>query len=280
MRIGTARRESLFTRLDFRSKLAMLTAFTVVALLWSSPLLGALLLLVALALALLAGVDLSFIRRFLALMSPFFVIILLTHGFLNTVQIERALGVERLTPLVELPAGWWVVGGLTLTREGLLYGVSVVLKTVTMTLAVPLAVFTSNVDQMIVSLVRMRVPHKLAFVLSSTLRFVPLLFSELQTIIEAQRLRGLAFERMGPARRVRVYARIAVPLILGALMRSQQLEIVLQAKAFSGARERTYLHEVSLVGADYAVIAASAAFLAVALAAFFGWGVGRFGGPI
>ncbi len=56
-------------------------------------------------------------------------------------------------------------------------------------------------------------------------------------------MRGLAFETMGPVKRLRVYAKIAVPLILGALVKSQMLDIVLQSKAFTGSPERTYLHE-------------------------------------
>jgi energy-coupling factor transport system permease protein len=129
-------------------------------------------------------------------------------------------------------------------------------------------------------MVKARIPYKLAFIFSSTLRFFPLLFEEIQTIIEAQRLRGLAFESMGPVKRVRVYAKVAVPLILGAMVKSQMLEVVLQSKAFSGSPDRTYLHESKLGRADYAVFAFSALFFVAAVVAYVGWGIGRFGGPI
>ena len=45
-------------------------------------------------------------------------------------------------------------------------------------------------------MVRIRIPYKVAFVFSATLRFFPLLIQEFNTIIEAQRLRGIAFEEM------------------------------------------------------------------------------------
>ena len=85
-------------------------------------------------------------------------------------------------------------------------------------------------------MVRARIPYKIAFIFAATLRFFPLLLTDIGAIIDAQRMRGLALEQMGPLRRIRVYARVAVPLILGAMVKSQQLEVVLQAKAFSGSK--------------------------------------------
>jgi energy-coupling factor transport system permease protein len=164
--------------------------------------------------------------------------------------------------------------------EGVLYAINVVFKTLTMTLVIPLGVFTTDVNTMVVGLVKARIPYKLAFIFSSTLRFFPLLFEEVQSIIEAQRLRGLAFEEMGPIRRVRVYAKVAVPLILGAMVKSQMLEVVLQSKAFSGSPDRTYLHESKLGTGDYALFACSGLLLVAAVVAYVVWGVGRFGGPI
>jgi energy-coupling factor transport system permease protein len=143
-----------------------------------------------------------------------------------------------------------------------------------------LGIFTTDVDKFIVGMVRARVPYKLAFIFSATLRFVPLLFGEIQAIIEAQRLRGLAMEKMGPIQRVRVYAKVAVPLILGAMVKSQMLEVVLQSKAFTGSPDRTYLHESVLGPADYAMMAFFALLFVAAVVAYFWLGIGKFGGPI
>ena len=105
----------------------------------------------------------------------------------------------------------------------------------------------------------------------------PELFEEIQLIIEAQRLRGLAMEKMGPVKRVRVYAKVAIPLILGAMVKSQQLEVVLQSKAFTGSPERTYLHESVLTPLDWSVITVFAALFVVAAVLYFTIGFGRFG---
>jgi energy-coupling factor transport system permease protein len=273
-----AARPSRFTNLDVRAKLALMTALTVVSFLWESP---------AMTGGLVAGVALlwwaadlpaRYVGRLIGLMAPFFVTLILTQGFFGAGLIRARTGGAPLTPLLTLPEAWWLVGGATLWLEGVLYAAAVIFKTVTMALLVPLVVFTTDVNAMIVGLVKLRVPYKVAFIFSSTLRFFPLLLGQIEAIIQAQRLRGLALEEMGWWRRVRVYAKIAVPLILGAMVKSQTLEVVLQSKAFSGARDRTYLHTSRLRGADYGVIALSGLLLILALAAYGVWGLGSFGG--
>lgn len=278
----TVERDSFFTRLDFRPKLLMMIVITIIAFVWESPALGGVLALLIILACLAVGVKFSYIRTLVTIMIPFYIILILTQGFFAGPLITSLTGKteEQFTMLFVFPENWFWVGGAGMSREGVMYALNVVAKTLTMTLVIPLGIFTTDVNTMIVGMVKARIPYKLAFIFSSTLRFFPLLFEEIQSIIEAQRLRGLAFEKMGPVKRVRVYAKVAVPLILGAMVKSQMLEVVLQSKAFSGSPDRTYLHESQLERADYIVFALSALFFLAAVVAYIGWGVGRFGGPI
>ncbi len=272
----TVGRDSLFTRLDFRSKVVMVAVISTLAFVWESPIAGVALTLAVIAACLLAGVKWSYVKWIIQLTIPFFILLILTHGFWNTAQVKMLTGKDVLTPLFTFPQHWWLVGGSSMSLEGVMYAGNVICKMLTLVLVIPLAVFTTDLNNMIVAMVRAHIPYKLVFIFSSTLRFFPLLFEEVQTIIEAQRLRGLAVEKMGPLQRARVYARVAVPLILGAMAKSQQLEVVLQSKAFTGSPERTYLHESVLRRADYAVIGSSLVVLAVAAVLYFIAGVGRF----
>jgi len=275
--LHTVERDSFFTRLDFRSKLALMAAITLVAFVWESTVLGGLLALVLALACLAAGVKFSYLRTVIILLLPFAAFMILMQGFLGADLVRARLDRETLTPLFTFPAAWPLIGGEMMTWEGVLYALNVVFKTLTMILVLPLGLFTTDVNAMVIGMVKAHIPYKIAFIFSSTLRFFPLLFEEVQTIIEAQRLRGLAFETMGALKRLRVYAKIAVPLILGALVRSQMLDIVLQSKAFTGNPQRTYLHETQLGAADYVVMAGSALFVIVAAIAYVGWGIGRFG---
>ncbi len=283
MKFQTVERESFFSRLDFRPKLFMVGVVSVIAFTWESPLMQFALALVIIIACLLVGVKWNYIRTILTIMIPFYILLLLTHAFWNRDQVMSLMGYEtadQLSRIFTFPESWPVIGGGYATWEGLTYGANVIFKTLTLTMVIPLAVFTTEVNNMIVGMVRAKIPYKIAFIFSSTLRFFPLLIEEFNTIIEAQRLRGLAMEKMGAVKRVRVYAKVAVPLILGAMVKSQQLEVVLQSKAFSGSPDRTYLHELILRPADYALMIFFAAFFVLSVFLLIAYGIGTFGGPL
>lgn len=180
--------------------------------------------------------------------------------------------------LFTFPTAWPLVGGAGLSWEGVLYALNIIAKSLTMTLVVALGVFTTDVDTMILGMVRAKVPYKVAFVFSATLRFFPLLLARAQAIIEAQRLRGLTFETMGVLRRLRIYTRIVVPLILSALIESQMLDVVLQSRAFTGSPNRTYLHESHLTTADRIAFGLTGLFALVAMIGYAAFGIGKFSG--
>ena len=278
--LRTVDRDSIFARLDVRAKMALAAVITLVAFVWESPALEGLLLGVVVATALLAGVKADYLRRIIALLTPFYLFLLITQGFFAGDLIRARTGQTLFTPLFSFPVSWWLVGGAALTLEGVLYGLAVIFKTLTMVLIVPLVVFTTDINAMVVGLVKARVPYKVAFVFSSAFRFFPLLFDEIQTIIEAQRLRGLAFETMGPLKRVKIYARVAVPLILGAIVKSQVTEVVLQSKGFSGSSQRTYLHEIRFTALDWVVVTAALILLIGAGVGYVVLDIGKLAGPL
>lgn len=277
MQFQTVERDSIFTRMDFRPKLVMVAVVSTVAFVWESPIALAGLLAFIVAISLLAGVKGSYIKTIFTMMIPFYVLLVITHGFWNTEQVKALTIQETLTPLFTFPESWWLIGGGMMSVEGLVYSIAVIFKTLTLVLVLPVAIFTTDVNNMIVGMVQAKIPYKLVFIFSSTIRFFPLLFEEIQTIIEAQRLRGLAMEKMGPIKRVRVYGKVAIPLILGAMVKSQALEVVLQSKAFTGSGERTYLHESILSPLDWSVIILFVTFFVLAAVLYFAIGFGRFG---
>jgi len=267
---GSAARHSLFSSLDVRAKLAILAATVVLAFSWENPAFSGALACGVLLLWSLARLEWRDLKRLLFFMSPFFVIVLLVHGVFNEV-------VGRTPLLGPVPAWVPLVGGrLRVTSEGLLYGLVVISRTLALILILPVVVLTTDPNTLVVGLVRLRVPYTGAFVFSSALRFLPLVLGEAAALIEAQRLRGVDLEKLGLWARGRAYTRVAVPLVLGALIKSQQLEVVLQSKAFSGSAERTYLVSLELRMRDRVVIGISALMIVVVPILRFGYGIGAF----
>ncbi|MBD2189842.1 energy-coupling factor transporter transmembrane component T family protein [Pseudanabaena mucicola] len=277
MKLQTVKYDSLFTRLDFRSKLVVMLTVTVLAFLWESPITGGLLMLSVIGSCVIAGVRLNYLGTILKVMIPFYIFLIVSMGFFNVEQVKLLTSKAELTALFNLPQTWWLIGGAKMSLEGTLYGLNIVFKTLTMILVIPLAIFTTDVNQMTVGMVRAKIPYKAVFIFSSTLRFVPMLLEEVQSIIESQRLRGLDFERMGFFKKGQVYAKVAIPLILNSLSKSQKLEIVLQSKGFSGSSQRTYLHESALKSVDYLLMIGSSILFVIAIAIYFIFGIGKFG---
>jgi energy-coupling factor transport system permease protein len=276
MKLQTVKYDSLFTRLDFRSKSVLVLTVTIMAFIWESPIAGGGLLLSVVIACLVAGVRLNYLGSVLKVMVPFYLFLIFSMGFFNVEQVKLLTHKSELTSLISLPPQLWLIGGAKMSLEGTLYGLNIVFKTLTMILVIPLAIFTTDVNQMTVGMVRAKIPYKVVFIFSSTLRFVPLLLEEIQSIIEAQRLRGLNLEKMGWLKKAQVYAKVAVPLILNSLSKSQKLEIVLQSKAFSGSSDRTYLYESALAKSDYLLMAGSILLFVTAIALYFSMGIGKF----
>ncbi|MEA5510258.1 energy-coupling factor transporter transmembrane component T [Crocosphaera sp. UHCC 0190] len=276
MKFETVDHDSIFTRLDFRTKLVMMGVITLIAFIWESPITGGILTLIVAFSCLFAGVKLAYFKTVLKVMIPFYILLLVTMGFFNIEQVKTLIDREILTPIFAVPKTWWWVGGLTMNQEGIIYGLNVIFKTLTMVLIIPLGIFTTDINHMVVGMVQAKIPYKIVFIFSSTLRFFPLLLEEIEGILDAQRLRGLALENMGLIRKGKVYAAIAVPLILNAMAKSQKLEVVLQSKAFSGSSQRTYLHQSILTKTDYFTMIFFLVLLLSVIFLYFGWGVGKF----
>jgi energy-coupling factor transport system permease protein len=269
-------RKTFFSRCDFRAKLAIFFTVSLLAALWDNPWMGGGLTLVVLAACVAAGISWPYLRLMLRVMIPFCLLLLLTHGFFDVEYVLHLTGRSHLTYFFNFPPNWWLIGGKGLSHEGVLYGLNTIAKSLTFLLLVPLCIFTTDPNNLIVSLVRLHLPYKIVFVISATLRFFPLIFDEVQAVIETQRLRGFAVEELGVLDRVRIYSKIAVPVILNAMFKAQQMEVVLQAKAFSGSSDRTYIHQSQLGVADWTILAASAAGLLLSVTLYFARGIGRF----
>lgn len=261
-------RPSFFSRLDVRVKLLFMFLVSTLILIWDNIFYQGAMFAVVMAVAFSSHIDRALIRKLFAVMLPFTVVMILIQGLWSPIG---------QTVLMTLPAWVPFIGGkLALHWEGLVFGVMVAFRLLTPIFALPLVVMTTDVNDLVVGLVRLRVPYKVAFIFSITLRFVPFIFTEIGAITEAQRLRGLAIEKMNFFRRIPIFASMLVPLILGSLLKAQTLEIVLQSKAFSGSPQRTFLNEngVKLRPVDYALLIGELIFFvgAILTRLILGWG--------
>ncbi|OUO47234.1 cobalt ABC transporter [Olsenella sp. An285] len=122
-------------------------------------------------------------------------------------------------------------------------------------------------DRMLSPLSRLGLPgHEIAMVFSLMMRFVPTLADEASAIIDAQSLRGGAFDEGGPVQRVRSIVPVVVALLASGLRHADGLSRALDARCYEGGAGRTHLHE-QRIGAREGVAMALTLGLVVLLAA-------------
>ncbi len=111
---------------------------------------------------------------------------------------------------------------------------------------------------------RLGLPYKFAYGLELTFRFVPSLAAELQTTIDAQRVRGYEWEAQGrtPVGRLKRTIPLITPLTINAIVGAEDTIDAMDLRGF-GTGPRTWLRQLAFDRADWAVLAVFIALLVV-----------------
>lgn len=124
---------------------------------------------------------------------------------------------------------------------------------------------TTSPDHLSLALEQTHVPYEFTFAFTTAVRFVPVLAEEAQTIMDAQKARGLELERGNFMKRVRNYIPILIPLIVSAIRRSLELAEAMESRAWGAAQKRTNLYVLKMKRGDLLLIVISVVLLAAAV---------------
>ena len=113
---------------------------------------------------------------------------------------------------------------------------------------------TTSPDHLGLALEKIRIPHEFIFAFTTAVRFVPVLAEEAQTIIDAQKSRGLEVEKGNFIKKVRNYIPILIPLIVNAIRRSLELAEAMESRAWGSMKNRTNLFELKMKRNDFIMI--------------------------
>ena len=229
--------DSILHRLDPRVKLLAALTVMIVIFFLNSPL--SLLLFV---LVLFVGIMASRVPFRLVLRSVRPVIFIASFAFLINIF---------MTPGTEL----WSLGPLTITHQGLLVGIKMVLRlfflimttTLLMTLTTTPLAMADAIESLLLPLEKIRFPsHELAMMMSIALRFIPTLADETARIMKAQSSRGADFDTGGLIKRAKGLVTVLVPLFVSAFKRAAELAVAMESRCYRGGRGRTKLRELKL----------------------------------
>ena len=124
---------------------------------------------------------------------------------------------------------------------------------------------TTSPDHLGLALQQSHIPYEFCFAFTTAVRFVPVLADEAQTIMDAQKARGLELERGNLLKRVRNYIPILIPLIVNAIRRSLELAESMESRAWGASEKRTNLYVLKLKKADYILVVISVLMMIAAV---------------
>jgi energy-coupling factor transporter transmembrane protein EcfT len=154
-----------------------------------------------------------------------------------------------------------------ITQEGLVRGIYVtwqfaglVLAAAVLTRSTPPSDLVGGIERLLRPLSRVGIPSQdLAVMIAMALRFMPMLLEEYDRLRMAQMARGADFTTGNLALRTRAVAALAVPLLLSAFRRADELAVAMEARGYRRG-PRTTLRELALSRRDLGAFAIMAAF--------------------
>jgi len=155
--------------------------------------------------------------------------------------------------------------GYVLTAAAVENSAAMTLRFVVLVESFSVFFLTTSPDHLGLALEQTRVPYEFAFAFTTAVRFVPVLAEEAQTIMDAQKARGLELEKGGFLKRIRNYVPVLIPLIVSAIRRSLELAEAMESRAWGAAKKRTNLYALRLHRGDFAILAITIGVLVVAV---------------
>lgn len=124
---------------------------------------------------------------------------------------------------------------------------------------------TTSPEEVGLTLSSLRVPYTYTFALVTSIKFAPVIAEEVQNIVDAQRSRGVEFEKGGPIRRLRSLLSVLIPLMVNSLRRSYELAEAMEVKCFGANKKRTSYRILRMRPVDYLVLSIATALFILAL---------------
>ncbi|HSM57518.1 MAG TPA: energy-coupling factor transporter transmembrane component T [Candidatus Sulfomarinibacteraceae bacterium] len=140
------------------------------------------------------------------------------------------------TPILDL-------GPLSLKHEGVLFATRTTGRILVIVSSFLILTFTARPDALMQALREKGVPRSITYIVLTTIQIVPRFQAKANTILDAQRSRGLETEG-SIWRRFRALLPLVQPLVLGAIIDIEERAIALEVRAFGREGPRTNLQRL------------------------------------
>jgi energy-coupling factor transport system permease protein len=250
-------------RLDPRPKLMLMASASTACMLSASLLYDAVILCVLLLTLIIGGADMH--RAFARIRALLGLIVLL---FIVQVVFGNAGAVAaQSSPMAAATAApgfssagrlatsslTFLDGAVTIHLERILFAALLSARLIIILVAA-LVLLEGETRDYLLAFVQMRLPYEIAFSVSVGLHFLPILRDEAGSVYRFMQLRGKDFRRMKLAAKVRAYAALCLPVLVGALRRANEMSIAAEIRGFRAMSGRTFMRRLKLSASDIALM--------------------------
>lgn len=164
------------------------------------------------------------------------------------------------------PESWFI----KIYREGVIFTVFLIFRlfflvmaSSVLTLTTTPVELTDGIESLLKPLKFIKFPvHELALIMSIALRFIPTLIDETNRIISAQKARGADFESGNIFKRIKAIVPILIPLLISSFRRAEELGDAMDARCYSGSKNRTKYKKLKFGWRDLVAVLVIAALIA------------------
>jgi energy-coupling factor transport system permease protein len=174
-------------------------------------------------------------------------------GIFLAVPIIVSKGVRRTGKLVLMSIGFgaFIFVADWLSKTSLEESFVLFAKFLAIMASASLFFLTTSPDELEQVMRRFGVPKDFVFAFVTAVRFVPVLLLDLTQIMDAQRSRGLVMDGRNPIRRIRNFTPVLIPMVVNAVIRSEQLAEVLESRGYGAVKKPTLTYTMKLRETDY-----------------------------
>lgn len=249
-------KDTLIHQLNPFAKLAWVCSISILAVLFDHPLYLTLLFLSTMPVIIMARVweQWKSLIKYVLYMGLFIVIVnglVMYHGAHVLVEFN-----------FEIPT----LGNPKITLEAIAFGLGMAIRLATIVSACTVLNFTIHPDDLLLIMVKLKLPYKSVLAVSLSTRFIPALADDLERISAVQRSRGLEMDKGKLKQRIKNRGAILLPLLSNSLDRTIQIAEAMESRAFGARKKRSYYRQIEIT--PLAIVTITAGLLPLFYGAF------------
>jgi energy-coupling factor transport system permease protein len=155
------------------------------------------------------------------------------------------------TVLFSIPLKIFSDGVYSITLESILSSFISILRLFFVFAVFSLFNIIINPDELMRSMLKLRIPHNLTMIITISLQYFPILIKDLDQIQEIQQTQGVELHKGNFLLRLKNGVTLMLPLLTNSLERSIQVAEALDSRAFGVKKERTIYQNIKFTVLDY-----------------------------